>query len=318
MSSSTGTAVQAHSNGNRPASKQEQQPRRPASLLSKVWKQTKYCLWGALGTYYLDVPTHLLTVYTHSGIWPSNLVILSLGLLSLTVGIFAYLILLPFRGIAPSYTRWSHDPTLKTLVPVLTLAIVGGFLSLVLALSPMCAPSRTLSATIAETISQAASVGAQKASTASADSASLFSKFSLDLTRALRHASPTSPSSAAEAASNLAKDASTSAQLAALDLGAWLRHPPTIETIAVQLGVSPSRASEVQAVLSKYSHTLDFWLRGSSVSLLGNGEGGGRQLGWIGAGLGGTATYLLVFGLMGLVGLAAPSPASVKTKAKQQ
>ncbi|CAD6910478.1 unnamed protein product [Tilletia controversa] len=319
-SSSNPAAVRARSNGSgaSPGSPKQQPQRRPASLLSKLWKQTKYCLWGALGTYYLDVPTHLQTVYAHSGLWPSHLVLLALTFLALTIGIFAYLILLPFRGVAPSYTRWSHDPILRTLVPVLTLAIVGGFLSLVLALSPLCAPPRTISSTLAETLSQAASAGAKQASAASADTSSLFSKFSLEFTRALRHASPSSPSGAAETLSSAAKDASTSAQLAALDVGNWLRHRPSVETIARQLGISPARAAEVQAVLAKYSGTVDVWLRGGSNSLLGSGPAGGRQLGWIGAGLGGTATYLLVFGFMGLIGLAAPSPASVKTKAKRQ
>ncbi|CAD6898919.1 unnamed protein product [Tilletia controversa] len=181
-----------------------------------------------------------------------------------------------------------------------------------------CRPPRTISSTLAETLSQAASAGAKQASAASADTSSLFSKFSLEFTRALRHASPSSPSGAAETLSSAAKDASTSAQLAALDVGNWLRHRPSVETIARQLGISPARAAEVQAVLAKYSGTVDVWLRGGSNSLLGSGPAGGRQLGWIGAGLGGTATYLLVFGFMGLIGLAAPSPASVKTKAKRQ
>ncbi|KAL9940855.1 hypothetical protein V8E36_000343 [Tilletia maclaganii] len=300
-----------------------------SSLLAKVWKQTKYCLWGTLGVWYLDIPTHLHAVYAlSSSLWPPYLVVLALVLLSATVGIFAYLILLPFRGIAPSYTRWSNDPILRTLVPVLTLAIVGGFLSLTLALSPLCAPPRNLN-TLAEGLSQAAAAAVKTASQTgaglSSESRSIFSKLSLELSRTFRHSAaainPHTPSTA-EVVSSKLKDASTSAQLAGLDassalLRTWrsISTPPSVEALGVRLGLSPSRAAEVQSALSTYSSTVDAWLRSGGG---GSGVGGGPSLGWIGAGLGSAATYVLVFGLMGLAGLAAPSPASVRSKAKRQ
>ncbi|KAK0567119.1 hypothetical protein OC861_002894 [Tilletia horrida] len=321
-----GAAAVSPSNGS-------QQPRRvsagkqhvaPPTLLSKLWKQSKYCLWGAIGTWYLDVPAHLEAVYLHSGFWPSHLVLLSLALLATTVTIFAYLISLPFRGIAPSYSRWSNDPILRTLVPILTLAIVGGFISLTLALSPVCAPPKNIN-TFVEGLSQAASAAAKSASTAGADlsseSRSLFRKLTLEFSRTFQQtASRVSPPDTAGGKLQAAgASASTAAQLASLDVqSTWRRIVSStlggdvldVQGLATRLGIPAGRAAELEKLLSTYSRQVDALIRGSSASssvLLGLGS-----LGWIGAGLGSAATYVLVFGLMGLIGLAAPSPASTQ------
>ncbi|KAK0540219.1 hypothetical protein OC842_000612 [Tilletia horrida] len=328
-STSNGTGGGGGGGGSRA---QQQQQQQPPSLGAKLWKQTKYCLWGALGTYYLDVPAHLLTVYTYSSFWSSHLVLLSLVFLATTVAIFAYLILLPFRGIAPSYARWSTDPILRTLVPVLTLAIVGGFLSLTLALSPLSAPPRNLS-TLAEELTQAAAAAAKSAAAAGADlsseSRSVFQRLSGELSRALRQSAPAaSPSTVAGTVAETLKDTGAAATrpLSAIDLSAILRtwrslsSQDSIDALAARLGIPPARAAEVQQVLGSYTRTVDAWIRGGSAASYSVGGGAGGKvlgsLGWLGAGLGSTATYLLVFGFMGLIGLAAPSPASVRTRAK--
>lgn len=82
-----------------------------------------------------------------------------IGLYLATVGMFAYMMILPARGVQVDvsaihrpflrlniadmyriqYVRWQKDIHLQSLIPLLTASIVAGFITMVITLSPLCA-----------------------------------------------------------------------------------------------------------------------------------------------------------------------------------
>lgn len=204
------------------------------------------------------------------------LALVSIALYFSTVAIFGYLMILPARGVQVDYFRWQKDSHLQALIPLMTAFIVAGYVTMVITLSPLCAPSPPSPALSQRLLEAAKAAGGnlQKAS----------SGIQLLLSDAAR--------SMGIGSSNT--DLDTSSLLKAFRL-------PDGEALAGRLGVSKDHAKVLISTLERYQTRAQAW-KENNVSVLG----------WTGALLGSASAYTFMFGIVGLFGLISPRNAKPK------
>jgi len=100
------------------------------TLSRHTLSQLKFVLPGAAITYYLgthEVFWNLVSEVGRNG-WARPAAITSLGLGLIIVGLFLYVLLVPWlRGIEPNYLTWRESGVLSNVIPVLTASIVMGW-----------------------------------------------------------------------------------------------------------------------------------------------------------------------------------------------
>ncbi|KAG8983989.1 hypothetical protein FRB94_009707 [Tulasnella sp. JGI-2019a] len=104
--------------------------------MNHALKQLKYIIGGGILAYYLDIK-HELAFLLHTPGWPSMAAQACIGLISATVLIFLYLlVVLPrFKGVQPDYQNWRTSSDLSLLVPLLTTSITSGWVLLLISLA---------------------------------------------------------------------------------------------------------------------------------------------------------------------------------------
>ncbi|EIW84260.1 hypothetical protein CONPUDRAFT_163432 [Coniophora puteana RWD-64-598 SS2] len=99
-------------------------------------RQLRFVFPGAALTYWLDAHHAFLAILSHGeGLWERTSAGSALALGALVVGLFLYVLLMPWiRGIEPNYRSWRESGTLSSVIPVLTGAILSGWSLLALTL----------------------------------------------------------------------------------------------------------------------------------------------------------------------------------------
>ncbi|KAI6165618.1 hypothetical protein EDD17DRAFT_1472457 [Pisolithus thermaeus] len=108
------------------------------SLSRNTFRQLKFIIPGAVVTYVFDTHHVVLGLLAHSE--PSNLArgvhllylilfaLLSLALGSCVVGLFLYVLFVPWiQGVELNYRSWRESPILSSVIPVLTASILAGW-----------------------------------------------------------------------------------------------------------------------------------------------------------------------------------------------
>ncbi|KAI6115626.1 hypothetical protein EDD16DRAFT_1593547 [Pisolithus croceorrhizus] len=100
------------------------------SLSRNTFRQLKFIIPGAVVTYVFDTCHVVLGLLAHSE--PSNLArlfaLLSLALGSCVVGLFLYVLFVPWiQGVELNYRSWRESPILSSVIPVLTASILAGW-----------------------------------------------------------------------------------------------------------------------------------------------------------------------------------------------
>ncbi len=315
-------------------------------------KQAKFIVLGGLPVWYLDVPGSLAFVLRNGGEdWTRTLALVALAFLLSTMALFAYVILLPARGVTPNvsickcvsqgrssfltlcclrkYANWNRDEHLRGLIPALTVSIVGGYITLLLLLSPLCNPTPSLQSvlptTLADRISAAALAAGSNVQDLSRNVQGLASRASSALYTGLHRPavavkSSNSWFSSGRNAGSASGGIDTKRLLAALKLS-------DTASLGQQLQIPAKR-------LSEFSSTLERSLQGISLQTLQTSLAQVQQTareassvrqspywwakrgtwGWIRALVGSGCAYLLVFGTMGLLGLFGTSQAAIKRR----
>ncbi|PWN25372.1 hypothetical protein BDZ90DRAFT_268249 [Jaminaea rosea] len=118
-------------------------------LYVNLYKQAKYLVLGSACLYVTRTDLALRDVGLVHSVRPSMLgwktqatLAIAGGCLALSIGLFAAVMVLSGRGAVErgKPDSWQGNKTLRTLVPLLSLALVVGFPALVIALSPLCSP----------------------------------------------------------------------------------------------------------------------------------------------------------------------------------
>ncbi|UZJ57099.1 hypothetical protein CBS101457_006419 [Exobasidium rhododendri] len=200
---------------------------------------------------------------------------------------FAYLMILPARGVRVNYLRWQKDEHLQRVIPLLTVSIVTGFVAMVIALSPACAPSPPSTA-LSQRLLEAANAAGGNLQKAKSGVQVLLS----DAARSLGLNSGGGSSNLP----NFGSDLDVSSLLRALRL-------PDGEALAGKLGVSKEHTKDLLATLERYQNRAQAWKEGN-VSVLG----------WTGALIGSASAFTLMFGIVGLFGLFTPKDPKAKSK----
>lgn len=184
--------------------------------------------------------------------------------------------ILPARGVQVDYLRWQKDSHLQTLIPIMTAFIVAGYVTMVITLSPLCAPSPP-SAALSQRLLEAAKATGGNLQKASTGIQSILS----DAARSIGLGSS-------------GTDLDTSSLLKAFRL-------PDGEALAARLGVGKDHTKDFISTLERYQIRAQAW-KENNVSVLG----------WTGALLGSASAYTLMFGIVGLFGLITPRNAKTK------
>ncbi|KAI5989659.1 hypothetical protein F5J12DRAFT_864269 [Pisolithus orientalis] len=100
------------------------------SISKHTFRQLKFIIPGAIITYAFDTHHVVLDLSTHSE--PSNMArlsaLLSLALGSFVIGLFLYVLFVPWiQGIELNYRLWRQSPVLSSVIPVLTASILAGW-----------------------------------------------------------------------------------------------------------------------------------------------------------------------------------------------
>ncbi|PWN42094.1 hypothetical protein IE81DRAFT_323922 [Ceraceosorus guamensis] len=266
-----------------------------SKLYINLRKQVKYLLIGGAGVWYWQTYSHWSDCWNGGG-WPGTLALLAAVQLTATVLIFSYLMLVSASGNAPDYQRWQTDALLKNIIPLLTLCLVGGYLSLALSISPAVAPAPPSDALSSRLLDAANSLGANL-STARAGAQLLLS----DLTRTLglKSSSIPAPSTSSSIASKLStfrfrgSAFSSSDSGTDLDVSSLLKalRVPDGEALAARLGVDPTLSKTLLSNLDRAQRRAQRW----KVENI-------RTIGWVGAFAGSASVYFLALGAVGFVG----------------
>ncbi|KAF7316853.1 DRIM domain-containing protein [Mycena chlorophos] len=103
--------------------------------MNHVLRQLQLLVPGALATYYLHTIDHLQTTLDATDSWAQLATRATLGLYAFTIALFVYIIAAPWiHGVQPDFARWRQSGVLSTVIPLLTLSIVTGWLGLTLTL----------------------------------------------------------------------------------------------------------------------------------------------------------------------------------------
>ncbi|KAL4063553.1 hypothetical protein V8B97DRAFT_1522051 [Scleroderma yunnanense] len=100
------------------------------SISRHTFRQLKFIIPGALITYIFDTHRVFLGLLNspEPNDWARTSAVLSLALGSIVVGLFLYVLLIPWiRGIDPNYRSWRQSHILSSVIPILTVAILGGW-----------------------------------------------------------------------------------------------------------------------------------------------------------------------------------------------
>ncbi|KAL4062128.1 hypothetical protein J3A83DRAFT_4113099 [Scleroderma citrinum] len=100
------------------------------SISRHTFRQLKFIIPGALITYIFDTHRVFLGLLNspEPNDWARTSAVLSLALGSIVVGLFLYVLLIPWiRGIDPNYRSWRQSHSLSSVIPILTVAILGGW-----------------------------------------------------------------------------------------------------------------------------------------------------------------------------------------------
>ncbi|KDN51997.1 hypothetical protein K437DRAFT_254736 [Tilletiaria anomala UBC 951] len=304
-SSSASTVVGEHSSISAALAERED------GVWVNVTKQAKFILLGGIPVWYLDVHGSVLHVLTHGGEdWTRTLGLVTLVFLTSTVVLLAYLVLLPTRGVTPNWTKWNKDAHLRGLIPALTMSIIGGYIMLLLLLSPLCQPKSTMSSVLAHAL--ATRIGAATESAGgnlqavskqlqSISSRAAASLFSLHRPLVPAQSSGWFSSGSSEGGSYGAYGSiDTKRLLAALKLR-------DTASLAAQLNVPAKRLNEFTRSLER--DLQSFTLSSLQASLRSFSDAGSAPWikkgawGWLRAMVGTGSTYLGIFGLVGLLGI---------------
>lgn len=91
-------------------------------------KQLKFVLPGGLVTYLLDTHARFWRLVEGGNGWATLSARTSLACGLLTVGLFLYILSIPWRkGVQPNYSQWRQSGELSIVVPALTALIVIGW-----------------------------------------------------------------------------------------------------------------------------------------------------------------------------------------------
>ncbi|KAG6331768.1 hypothetical protein ID866_7321 [Astraeus odoratus] len=100
------------------------------SISQHTFRQLKFIVPGAFVTYLFDTHRIFLGLLNASerSDWARTSAFLSLGLGSVVVGLFLYVLLVPWiQGIEPDYRSWRQSRILSSVIPALTTAILAGW-----------------------------------------------------------------------------------------------------------------------------------------------------------------------------------------------
>ncbi|KAH7930142.1 hypothetical protein BV22DRAFT_1028642 [Leucogyrophana mollusca] len=100
------------------------------SFSTHTLRQLKFVVPGAAITYYFNTHRVFLSLLWNQGSdgWARALALSSLGLGSLVISLFLYVLLVPWiYGIEPDYRSWRESGVLSSVIPVLTTSILTGW-----------------------------------------------------------------------------------------------------------------------------------------------------------------------------------------------
>jgi len=108
----------------------------PVSTTQHTIRQLKLVVPGGAITYYLGTFQEFWQIVQGaSGSWGRTAALAALGHGLTTVALFVYLLMSPWiTGVEPNYRSWKQSDTLSSVIPVLTITIVIGWLLTVLTL----------------------------------------------------------------------------------------------------------------------------------------------------------------------------------------
>ncbi|KAJ8592208.1 hypothetical protein M405DRAFT_851064 [Rhizopogon salebrosus TDB-379] len=100
------------------------------SISNHTVRQLKFIIPGAAVTYAFDTHRVFLDLLarTDSDAWSRLFAIASMGIEGLVIVLFLYVLLVPWiHGIEPDYRSWRDSGVLSSVIPILTVAILGGW-----------------------------------------------------------------------------------------------------------------------------------------------------------------------------------------------
>lgn len=100
------------------------------SVSRHTLRQLKFIIPGAFITYIFDTHRVFLGLLNspEPNDWARTSAVLSLVFGSVVVGLFLYVLLVPWiRGIEPNYHSWRQSRILSSVIPILTAAILVGW-----------------------------------------------------------------------------------------------------------------------------------------------------------------------------------------------
>ncbi|CED82126.1 hypothetical protein [Phaffia rhodozyma] len=107
--------------------------------LPNLLRNGKYIVFGLLGVRHWGVGDSLRRALLESNAGGLGIRALQLSFLfsAVTVSLFLYLVVyLPrIKGVVPNYSRWQASSSLSTVVPLLTVSIISGFVLLIVGLT---------------------------------------------------------------------------------------------------------------------------------------------------------------------------------------
>lgn len=98
------------------------------NLSKHTLKQLKFVLPGGVVTYLLGTIAKLGQLLEDESRWARIYAQSSVGCGVITVGLFLYILLVPWlRGVRPNYSQWRQSGELSTVVPILTALMALGW-----------------------------------------------------------------------------------------------------------------------------------------------------------------------------------------------